>query len=629
MEKAGNFVMTAKELIRQSGFALERNNQSSTNVGNRPHYPMLLLFNNSFSQEDYSEIYSKLERVWPQTLEYLVSFAYSVTTSSDEISLFSLPGKSVVTVQELSANLDEVKTARGVFSSMRQWCVYNIIHTGEFSTVDEFIAHYQAIVQFRKIVMDAELSMVIVLLDDSALKRNVARDIRTFLSTAAVYDASIVISNRSRTNEMHTIDELLRIVSDVVLLSNNDAVSHVDDMDYKKRVSVLYSSSVYTVSYILSERPSKKIAIQILDVILQAALKYSKTNQANDLKAWSKGLGFENGRCKVCEEFLRGQQFQIDRNVFEFLPLRNTTLNERTRLAELPYAKLKQLTFDDAMDYLAGQYGADAQVKAVDESRCIEQFYDEVRKQFTLTTFRHLTDEMAENIVGQLDPGSVNDSEQLAVYFDKRMKVYLRQELIYPGMKSALIDLRRQAEYTWKELERVNRDFQKTIPLNLSDEIGSLYENAVNSYLLSDGGRRFLAKICFPGNSYEDILGEMFVCFQDFVRHNDELFSLPLIEEWARRLNLTGELIYKEISDTLTRGADDMILLYGNYPLDKRLKVYMLHSTDANGNNPTKLFQSVERTFSGDELVQYFNTGYDDALEGITFVSCAGINLLL
>jgi hypothetical protein len=47
----------------------------------------------------------------------------------------------------------------------------------------------------------------------------------------------------------------------------------------------------------------------------------------------------------------------------------------------------------------------------------------------------------------------------------------------------------------------------------------------------------------------------------------------------------------------------------------------MLHTTDANGNNPTGLFGYLQQTFKDVNDIQYFNTGSDDDLEVITFVS--------
>ena len=92
---------------------------------------------------------------------------------------------------------------------------------------------------------------------------------------------------------------------------------------------------------------------------------------------------------------------------------------------------------------------------------------------------------------------------------------------------------------------------------------------------------------------------------------------------------MTGDRIYREISTALTDGMDEMIRLYGNAPTDYRLKVYMLHTTDAVGEHPTDLYTHLQTTFREDPFVQYFNTGYDDALEAISFVACEGTKLLL
>ena len=104
---------------------------------------------------------------------------------------------------------------------------------------------------------------------------------------------------------------------------------------------------------------------------------------------------------------------------------------------------------------------------------------------------------------------------------------------------------------------------------------------------------------------------------------------MPFIEEWERRLDLTGDRIYREISKTLTEKADDLIRLYGNLPISKAMTVYMLHTVDMRGENPTQLYEHLKETFRDNTLVQYFNTGYDDALEAISLIECNGRYLVM
>ena len=65
-----------KDLIYSSELELEKYSQGTNIVGNRPHYPMLLLFNSAFDTNAYNSIFSKLGRVWPQSLQHLVKYRY-------------------------------------------------------------------------------------------------------------------------------------------------------------------------------------------------------------------------------------------------------------------------------------------------------------------------------------------------------------------------------------------------------------------------------------------------------------------------------------------------------------------------------------------------------------------------
>lgn len=628
LQKEWGVVMTIKELIRKSELAMDQQSQNVVNVGNRPHYPMFILYNDDFSTEELEIFAAKLERIWPQTLEQLVQYIY-ILDAPEQVSFCSIPDRERVSVEEVTSALDRAKMARETFSSMRQWCLYNIINTRSFTSVDQFIAHYQAQDCFRKIVVDAAMSMLIVLLDDSSLRRSVAGKIRAYLAEHSQYNSTIVIATRNRNNEMYPIEELYRIAADILLISNNDTSSLKDDTEYKKQTSTLYNGGTYTISYILTERPSQKIAIQIQAALLKHMKEQINVPLHTDLNYWNKGFSFENFKNPICEEFISDQRLYVDTEIFEYLPLKREALEERGDIASLPYSKVKRYTFGDAFDALVAAYSKKHLDDVANISRCVEKFRVDTLSRFSAVALRQLTDEMIGQIIGQLYAGSADENEPLPQYFEKQLYIYLRKELIYPRFAQVLRELRDCSPNTLRDVARIEQDYQKIIPADLFEDIGTMYENAAVNYLRGDSGQRQMARILSAGNGYDEILEQMLACFTDMIQHNKELFSLPFIEEWGRRLDLTGNRIYHEISTALTSEVDDVIRLYGYYPLDKRMKVYMLHSTDAAGKNPTQLYTSLQETFAGDDTVQYFNTGYDDALEAITFVACEGKNLLL
>ncbi len=100
-----------------------------------------------------------------------------------------------------------------------------------------------------------------MLLDDSSVNRKTASSIKLFLADHSnEYDGTVVIATRTQNSEIFQISDLYRIAADILILSNNDAVSGLDDGDYTARVSCFYNHHVNTVSYSLLERPNDMIS---------------------------------------------------------------------------------------------------------------------------------------------------------------------------------------------------------------------------------------------------------------------------------------------------------------------------------------------------------------------------------
>ena len=88
--------------------------------------------------------------------------------------------------------------------------------------------------------------------------------------------------------------------------------------------------------------------------------------------------------------------------------------------------------------------------------------------------------------------------------------------------------------------------------------------------------------------------------------------------------------IYRLISGLLTGEEDQRFCLRGNYPLGKkRLRVFMLHTTDLNGDNPTALYEHLRVACQSDSILQYLNTGYEGALEAFTLLECDKADLMV
>ena len=70
-----------QNLIKLATQELENMNNSTSMVGNRPHYPMFIMSNNMANEEMHGFLYHKMRRIWPQTVSKLIFSSYSVDGS--------------------------------------------------------------------------------------------------------------------------------------------------------------------------------------------------------------------------------------------------------------------------------------------------------------------------------------------------------------------------------------------------------------------------------------------------------------------------------------------------------------------------------------------------------------------
>ncbi len=618
---------TINGIIKDAKKELEKSNQGTRLVGNRPHYPMLVLYNSAFDQEAFDAISATMGRVWPQSLRYLVNYRYTVPETT--ICYSTISDNRPQTVEEVGSTIDEAKKAREVFQSMRQWFVYNIIDTSTLAELADFEKHYGCIGTLDEALKDAHKTMLIVLLEDSSAKRQMTQDIRTFLSQHNAYDSTIILSTRARDNSMVDVSELYRIIGDLMILSNNDSVSAVDDEDFKRRTNLLFSQTSYIVSYILRERPNRKIAIQIINTIFNEVVAAINRPVEIDPALWGKKCGFENAKSGLCEAFLNQLELSVPAAAFQHLPMNATAVGAKVDLSRLSYREMRQYIYDDVFSGFVANYCRTQLAQDMDIHQCIRQFRQMVTEQVSSIELARLTDSIIDRCIDQLTPGTANEDVPLAEYFKRCIQVHIRKAYIFPGFKKVLQELRQEAIQKLAEAQQLQSAMQEHIPLLLVEEIGTVYASVTSAFLHSEEGQPYIHRILQAGDRDDAMPEAVFDTFCAVLRANPTLFSLPFLEEWAKRLDLTGDRIYREISTALTENADNMIRLYGNYSIEKRLKVFMLHTGDAAGNTPTVLYEHLQTTFAGDDLVQYFNTGYDDALEALTFIECSGNDLII
>lgn len=636
-----------EQLLRDSERELRKISQNAANVGNRPHYPMFILWDDSFQEEAFQEdgeISARLKRIWPTAFRYLAQFAYRIA-DGDEIRLLTLPDKREAERKLTLETLAREQSAHEMFAEMGQWRLYNVVDTSRFETLEEFQSHYYALRDFQNILEDANRSMLILLLDDSRNRREIANQIRDFLSkNSGFYDSTVVVSNLTRNNSRYEMARLYRIAAGVLLLSNNDPFHEKDRSGFSQRSSAFYTGGSFVVSYQSLERPTREIALQIHSAILDEALKM--TSPGDSVWKWKGFLTADSHMDRLnalCEETLRAWPIPIRRETLEFLPLRSVPPKLPPEgLGGLPYNRLKQHTFPGVLNYLAEEYGG-AYLSDENEKETAQRRADEMAEKWKaaalrnrpLHAFRRLTDEQIDAMTGELDAGTPREGESAKEYLEECVRVRLRQNLLYPRLNAALRELRQRAADNMTTLLSLRDACRQMIPPQGFQRLGSSYELSAREFLQDSVGREFLQRICGECANEEDMLQQMLKCFQALVSRNQAQFSLSFADEWMKRLRFDegrdGERnIYRTISNVLTSEEDAHFHLRGNYPLgSKRLRVFCLHTTDINGENPTELYENLKTAFLSDPILQYLNTGYAGTLEAFTLLSCDGENLLV
>lgn len=619
------FMNVIDELVKKSRLELEKNNMSMTVTGNRPHFPMVLLFDDKMNHNEYEEIFDVMGRIWPQSLKHIVAYNYGF--DGFEINFKARFDNEKKTYTEFLQSLDEAKMARDVFKSMQQWCVYNIIDTSRFDSYEEFETFYYANKSIDPIITDAHKTMLIVLLNDSAAKREQAKKIRVFLSDKKEYDATIVLSNRDRNNQMYEISELYRIVANIIAISNNDSVFETDSADYGNRVSALYDKTTHIVSYIRLDKPTNKIGIQINNAVFEEANKMLNAAKPFETSIWAKRLGFDRSYCDICENFIKSVEPLIDGNVFLHLPMKS--IPGKIDISQMQYEELKNYIFADVFQGFVSDYCERRLMAEYDVTECVEEFKQHVLSSFTAGELLNLTDEAIEMLIGNLNVGSLNEKNSISNYFKQCIHLYLRKNVIYPAFKNTLRELKNKSEKCILLFNNFFNQFKTYLPLKMNETLGTYYQNVAVSYFQTEQGERHVRNVLRASNCNEDFAESAFECLKKIVEYDHSAFSMSFTEEWSKRLGQSGDMIYKKISNEITTGADEAIKLCGNYALNKKLKVLMLHTGNVDGTAPTELYVHVKQTFCDDQLVRYFNTGYDDAMEAITFIECCGTDLII
>ena len=421
------------------------------------------------------------------------------------------------------------------------------------------------------------------------------------------YSSLFLISDRRRDGLTFADnkDPLYSVIADVILLSDNDRVSQADDDDYIRRAALFSSGNFYTVSYEYKERPNRKIATQINDMLLKAAADYSSKPESEDKV--KEVLGIDNNKINTLEAEL----------------ISSLDISEAMRaIRSIPMNVCDKYSFDEISGYLSDKNIIEKLAITEKNSEKISRkikalldlFADNISENLSPATIS----EMDVGIADKLDKGSLSTYSDIFEYYKSCLFSEIRTDF-YQGLRQKISEIKQEAVKTGKELDIVCAEFKKVIPTDGYDDLKSLYEHTAQDYISSEIDKvgSSLKKILKSGNSKEDIYDALKINFDAVLEKNyDGVFSLRFTEEMTKRLQRNADYVYESVKDDLERKVADHVLLDINSSPEPELKVIMLHTfEDRDDNAKTELFSYLEEAFRGREDVQYINTGYDDELE--------------
>lgn len=597
--------------------------EDRTLVGNRPHYPMCVMYNEAFSADSINNVYNRLKRFWPSTVNHELFYRYYYNEALC-FEKYSNEKDDLVHAdrEDIEESVRNTSTQKDIHEDLMRWLLINVIDTKGMKSAAEFEKQYVTISDLKETIACSTKSILTIILRDEKSKgEDTAYHIREFLKadyekdTPPVYDAVIIISDLRIDNARLCNEELLSLLADIMLIADNDAVSELDDDDYISRSKIFSQGNIYTVGYKHLERPNENIAKQICDILVDAAKEDAyRTISDTDFRNC---MGIVNSRIKSVEDIID----KLSGNECDFiysLPMVKEAVKE-CDFGRLPFYEIKNYLSDRSVIDIIAESETDGAVV----NDCVKMI---VKKLKTLPlAYWEETGAGCINgnpVTSLLDTGMANEQLDFTGYYNSLLCEKIRTE-VYKEIPGILAQMKEKAEYTRNELEKVSEGIDNIRPVGGYTNLGSKYKNITEDFIRSQitEADSAIHGIVMSGNSKEQILDRIKSCFDRIIEDNkDSVFSKTFSEEWEMRLQQTSDMIYEKIKAELAGIEGDDICLLGDYPRSVELSVYMLHSTDESGSDETGLYRYLKAALTNYQNVQYLNTGFDDELDAISFI---------
>ena len=597
-------------------------------VGNRPHYPLLVVTNMQ-DRVAYEGIQEKTESIWPQLGERILYASYQ-----EDLQLKEIQSAAAWSHADFQAKLDAVKRDDSAFAEMNLWCVYNLIDTASMKALDDFKKSYQIIAEINRLVVDKTRTMAVVLLDDTITSRELAQEIREYICDQRQegkmpYDGTVVISNRGYKDQIFDLKEMISVAANVIILSNNDAVGDYDDDYFRNIVGALYSNSVLTIAYAYKERPNEEIALQIYSELFRELERLIQNPSTQSMPInWQQKLGIYAGRIQCVNDYISHQPFQLDLSPLKYLPLKKMEGFAPDKIASMPYGQYIGYIWENSLhayvrDNILTSKAADTTVQA-----CMKRFEEQLLENVSAQEMAQLREQEIEDLFSQGQLVAPTNS----TVFDYIKGVYennLQKETINPMAKRKLREYIETSRGLRATVSNLIKEFNTLVPVGRLDSMGILYLNMTQNYLASDQGKKRMARAVSPAATYSSILDEFYAMTTEIIDQNKEIFELSFIKEWEQRISASEADIYTTLSRIINDQLERKIFLHGNFAANAGISVYMFrtHSISMGSRTASELLSHFQTTLGSTAGVQYFNTGSDNTLEVMKLIDLPGSNI--
>lgn len=630
--------MEIHELVENVKANIEDSNIRNSNVGNRPHFPSFITFYGSSSRNCLSFI-NTLKNIWSgQICKNLLFYRYDIVDSKLEFK--DVNSEDIIVYDYIYDQLSNVGKVRDVFKIRKKWCTYNILDTSNI-TFEKFLTVYNSLDQIKSIVDESIQSMVIIILNGSRSveRKKINYQIRKYLTENSVYDSTIVVSDRARGSLEIDSKELYGIISNLVLLSNNDAVSSYDDESYMIRTTKIYSKKPLLLSYNSLSKPIDDILYCMIDRLLDSVYYTIEkhTEETFTLNELNNILGIENGKLSAFEQFVESVKSKVSRDldysrIIQYLPMRSPQVYSQSDIIEKPISQLNDLYYDTLV-LIAKQYCCEI-IKSEEGKHTFENYKESINQKLNIVNASYITYDMVESTFKELLSVIQTPSRELnsKMYLQLLVVYILQKDFIIPYCQNLSKNIcdKEKKDSTRKSIDLLLKKLDDELPISGFDDIPRFYGDNMSQYLNTDDGKKQKNDILKIGNTFEDLIEIVEQTLHKANNYCNESIKLPFIKVWANTLKLHPGEIFTRIRTTLLGDGNDGILLKGGeYPINDSLSVFMLHCYDRDGNNPTPLYKQFTEAYKDMNNVQFFNTGNDDSIKSIKFFECSGNNLII